>query len=59
LADGTVTRELVSGRISLISRENTGNFRDFGAFDPDVSRQPYGFIKFFEQIPYATKQGIS
>jgi hypothetical protein len=30
VADGAVWRELLSGSNSLIIRENTGNFRDFG-----------------------------
>jgi len=42
VADGAVWRELPSGSNSLIIRENTGNFRDFGRLVVELRpNEPY------------------
>ena len=58
MAEGAVTSELLSSANSLLSGKIQGIFAIPGVFGSDVSLQPSGFIGFFDQIPYATEQGI-
>jgi hypothetical protein len=55
---GAVYSEPFSAGDSLFHRENTGKFRDFGDPGSDVSLQLLDVIGLFDQIPYATEQGI-
>jgi hypothetical protein len=43
---------------SLIIRENTGNFNDFGRLGQSCSRKSPVFSWVFVGIPYSTEQGI-
>jgi hypothetical protein len=43
---------------SLINRENTGNFTDFGRLEASCSRKSLVFSRVFVGIPYSTEQGI-
>ncbi len=45
-------------QISLIIRENTGNFRDFGRPAVDLKQKKPCFLCGFARIPYSTEQGI-
>jgi hypothetical protein len=58
LAVQAVWSELLSGANSLLSGKIQGIFAILGVFGSAVSLQPSGFIGFFDQIPYATEQGI-
>jgi len=58
MADEAVWCELLSVSNSLIIRENTGNFRDFGVLEPPRRRKTLVFSEIFLRIPYLTKQGI-
>jgi hypothetical protein len=43
---------------SLITRENTGNFNDFGRLGAELRRKSPVFYRVFVGIPYSTEQGI-
>jgi len=58
LADGAVLCELLSGSNSLIIRENTGNYRDFGHLGVELGPNKPVFSRVFVEIPYSTEQGI-
>src|SRR4029077_18874488 len=57
--EGAVTSEPVSEAPKFpASRENTGNFINFGPGRPNLPSKQQSQSMAYEQIPYATEQGI-
>ena len=50
--------ELLSASNSLIIRESTGNFFDFGPYRTALGGKGLCLVDQSEQIPYSTEQGI-
>jgi hypothetical protein len=58
MAVDAVCREPLSAPNSLLSRELTGNFLDFGLSGAELGSKSAGFISVSGQIPHSEEQGI-